>query len=252
MRWMYKHPDLVAAFVLVLTIVLTTVLRPVLAPDFEARADEVRARVDSATDLVVRKVVVNFSSNPSGATVFVNGEEIGDTPVTALLSQGRPTPIGLIADEPYDSHDLFKPFDGFITAVRPENNIRVWLERTTAEEQATMQQAWEAARLERERELARNTVMPENFVITEFTAEWNATGVLWVTGTVRNEGYVPAGVELRAEALSEEGETINVVHFWPSSVVNIAPGGVEHARYPVTTDGRAAFVDLTVAQAKRW
>lgn len=252
MRWIYKHPDAAAAVVLLLTIVLTTVLRPMLAPDYAERADDVRARVEAATDQVVRKVAVNFTSDPSGATVYVAGEAIGDTPVTALLSQSKPTPISVIADEPYASHDLYKPFEGFITAARPENNIAVWLDRTNAEEQSAMRAVYEAAQRERERELARNTVSADNFLITEFNAEWNAAGVLWVTATVRNDGYVPAGVELRAEAFDAAGDSVDVVHFWPASVVNMAPGSVERARYPVSTHPDAQFVDVTVAQAKRW
>lgn len=252
MRWIRRNPDAAAAVVLVLTVVLTTVLRPYLAPDYGERADEVRDRVEAATDLVVRKVDVNFTSDPSGALVYVNGEEAGVTPVTARISEAKPTPITVIAPEPFDSHDLYKPFDGFITAPRPVNNISVWLDRTTAEEQAAMRADYADAQAERERELARNEVRAENFVITEFQAEWNAAGVLWVTGSVRNDGYVPAGVELRADALNADGEIVDTVHFWPASVVNIPAGGVERARYPVTTNADAQFVELTVAQAKRW
>lgn len=252
MRWLVRHPEVTAAIVLVLTIVLTTVLRPVLAPDFEARAGEARERVEAATDLVVRKVAVNFTSDPSGATVFVSGEEVGTTPVTVQFNQNRPTGITVVADEPFESHDLYEPFQGFITATRTENNISVWLDRTTAEEQAAMQEAWAALEADRLAEERRNTVSTENFVITEFEAEWNAAGVLWVTGTVRNDGNVPAGVELRAEAYDEDGEVVDTVHFWPASVVNIPPGGVEQARYPVSTDADAQFVELTVAQARAW
>ena len=252
MRWIRRNPDAAAAVVLVLTIFLTTVLRPYLAPDYEARADEVRDRVEAATDLVVRKVDVNFTSDPTGALVFVNGEEVGTTPVTAKLSEGRPTPITVIAAEPFETHDLYLPFEGFITAPRPVNNISVWLDRTSAEQQAAMKAEYAAAQAERARELARSEVRAENFVITEYQAEWNAAGVLWVSGVVRNDGYVPAGVELRADALDADGNVVDTVHFWPASVVNIPPGGIERARYPVTTNGNAQFVDLTIAQAKRW
>ena len=252
MRWMFRNPEVAAAIVLVLTIVITSVLRPILAPDFEARADEVRERVDAAQDLVVRKVAVNFTSDPSGAKVFVAGEEVGTTPVTVQVSQNRPTGITLVAEEPFESHDLYRAFDGLITARLSENNISVWLDRTTAEEQQAMIAEYEALQAERERELARNVVSADNFVITEFEAEWNAAGVLWVSGTVRNDGYVPAGVELRAEAFDEAGELVDTVHFWPASVVNIQPGGVEQARYPVSTDPEAQYVELTVAQARRW
>ena len=252
MRWLVRHPEAAAAIVLVLTIVVTSVLRPILAPDFESRADEVRDRVEAAQDLVVRKVAVHFTSDPAGATVLVDGEEVGQTPVTVQVSQNQPTGIQLVAAEPYESHDLYKPFQGLITARLPENNISVWLDRTSAEEQQAMLAEYAAMQEELAREEARNTVSTDNFTITEFLAEWNPTGVLWVTGTVRNDGFIPAGVELKAEALNEAGEVVDTVHFWPASVVNIQPGGVEQARYPVSTNPEAQFVELTVAQARQW
>jgi hypothetical protein len=93
----------------------------------------------------VDRVRVSITSDPSGATVRVNGLTQGTTPLTVSVPVGRPTSYVVTAEEPYEDYALFKPFTGTLNVSEAEN-VSVWLERTTAAEQGAQRQEAEERR----------------------------------------------------------------------------------------------------------
>lgn len=117
-----------------------------------------RARVTAAAGLPDQSVFttsgaspvnVTITSDPTGARVRVNARAVGTTPVTVQLDAGRNYQYELNAPEPYVDYKLYKPFTGTLTA-NEDTTISVWIDRTTAQEQATERQATEEARRARE------------------------------------------------------------------------------------------------------
>lgn len=94
-------------------------------------------------------VDLTFTSDPEGAVLYINGEQAGLTPTTVSLPEGEYAAYRIVADEPYDDYDLYEPYGASFTPTKDEA-ISVWLERTTAEEQATQREQAEQARRERE------------------------------------------------------------------------------------------------------
>lgn len=95
---------------------------------------------------------VTFTSDPSSASLFVDGDYEGTTPETVAVPANRNLGYRLVAEEPYEDYDLYKSYNGTLNASKDEN-ISVWITRTTAEEQAEQRESAEAARRERQREL---------------------------------------------------------------------------------------------------
>lgn len=90
---------------------------------------------------------VTFTSDPSGARLYVDGEDEGITPETVAVPANRNLNYRLVADEPYKDYNLYEPYNGTIN-VSKDQNISVWIPRTTAEEQVAARQAAEKERRE--------------------------------------------------------------------------------------------------------
>ncbi|MEX2541789.1 MAG: FxLYD domain-containing protein [Trueperaceae bacterium] len=89
---------------------------------------------------------VRVATDPENAAVFVDGKTVGRTPTTVTVVRAQATPYRVMADEPYDDYDLYKPFEGVLNVTSERESISVWLERTTAEEQAAQRQRAEEER----------------------------------------------------------------------------------------------------------
>lgn len=98
-------------------------------------------------------IAIGVTSDPTGASVLVEGREAGRTPVTINVPVDTPTNYSVIAEEPYE-YRLFKPFSGTLTVSEPQN-VSVWIERTTTEEQQAEIQAAEEAQRRRAEEAER-------------------------------------------------------------------------------------------------
>lgn len=81
------------------------------------------------------QVVLSVTSDPSGAAVIVDDLLVGRTPMEVELQRGEPFSLRVVAREPYLEYDLYKPYRAQMT-LESDRNIRVWIPRTTAEEQA--------------------------------------------------------------------------------------------------------------------
>jgi hypothetical protein len=119
-------------------------------------------------------VKVTFSSDPSGATLFVNGKEKGVTPITVSLEKDSLNIYALTVEEPYESYSLYKRFAGELIPSKDES-ISVWIERTTNEEQAAQiakfeeeQRAAEQRRLEQERQACLQRTWSSPLVLESF------------------------------------------------------------------------------------
>lgn len=95
-------------------------------------------------------VDVTITSDPSGASVKVNGSQRGLTPVTFSAPMGAPLEYRVEADEPFDDYDLYVPYRGTVTPTE-DVAIDVWLERTSAEQQAEQRTSRAEARAQAER-----------------------------------------------------------------------------------------------------
>lgn len=100
------------------------------------------------------QVTLSFTSDPSGASVYVGGQRRGTTPLTLQANKGETLTYTLTAKEPYKAYDLYKPYQGSITPTKDEA-VSVWLDRTTAAEQQAQKAAYETqqrAEAERQRQ----------------------------------------------------------------------------------------------------
>lgn len=95
-------------------------------------------------------VDVTITSDPSGAAVITNGAPRGSTPVTFSARIGVPLEYRVEADEPFDDYDLYVPYRGTVTPTE-DVAIDVWLERTSAEQQAEQHASRAEARAQAER-----------------------------------------------------------------------------------------------------
>lgn len=130
-------------------VIIALAVIPNVVTSFRTGFDDARA---TAQDRQTPKVSIAFTSDPEGATVYIDGERTGTTPTTASVPKDRVVRYRLVAAEPYDDYSLFKPYTGTITASQ-NDAIDVWIPRTSAEEQA--QQRERAAQMRREREAER-------------------------------------------------------------------------------------------------
>lgn len=112
-------------------------------------------------DAVENPVEVTFTSDPENAQLFVNSGRRGTMPMTIELEAGEPISYRIVASEPYEDYDLYKPYSGGLTPTE-DVAIDVWLERTTAEEQAAQRTAAEERRRqEAERRAAERAAAEE-------------------------------------------------------------------------------------------
>ena len=89
-------------------------------------------------------VNLTFTSDPTGADVFVGQYKVGTTPYTTQREAGEPFEYTIRMDDPHGKYDLYEPYADTVT---PEGDmtVDVWLDRTTPEEQAVQRQQYEEA-----------------------------------------------------------------------------------------------------------
>lgn len=113
-----------------------------------------RARLAAAAGLPEKAVFttvggtpvnITITSDPTNAMVIVSDRIVGRTPVTVQVDAGTSHTYKVSADEPYADYKLYRLFIGQFTASEP-TTISVWIDRTTAEEQAAERQAAEDKR----------------------------------------------------------------------------------------------------------
>jgi hypothetical protein len=80
-------------------------------------------------------VDVEFISDPPDAVLNIEGQARGRTPITVSVPAERLVQYNLLAREPYGDYNLYKPFNGTLEVSEP-TSVSVWIDRTTAEEQA--------------------------------------------------------------------------------------------------------------------
>lgn len=100
------------------------------------------------------QVTLTFTSDPSGAAVYIGGQRRGTTPLTLPATKGTTLTYRLTASEPYKAYNLYKPYQGTITPTKDEA-VSVWLDRTTAAEQQAQKATYDAqqrAEAERQRQ----------------------------------------------------------------------------------------------------
>lgn len=113
-------------------------------------------------------VDVQITSDPSGARVTVAGRYVGTTPVTVPVVPDSPTSYSVEAPEPYDDYNLYKKYGGTINASEP-TAISVWLERTSATEQAAQRQEAEARREAAAREACERRLASVSLIIESWS-----------------------------------------------------------------------------------
>jgi hypothetical protein len=116
----FKAP--VLEFVVIALLVLLVVPTLILAARNQVQAERAQ-------------VMLSVTSDPSGASVIVDNLWVGRTPMQVDLTRGEPIALRVVAREPYLEYDLYKPYRAELT-LEDNRNIRVWIPRTTAEEQA--------------------------------------------------------------------------------------------------------------------
>ena len=89
------------------------------------------------------QVTVSFTSDPSGARVYVDDSQRGTTPLKLEVAKGKAITYVVEAKEPYPSYNLYKPYQATLTPAKDEA-VSVWLDRTTATEQQRQKAAYQA------------------------------------------------------------------------------------------------------------
>jgi hypothetical protein len=100
-------------------------------------------------------------------------------------------------------------------------------------------------------ESTKTTISVSDFQIVSYRTvrEFDS---LKVKGEVKNNGTVPAGVQLQAVARDEKGNAIDTTKFWPNSVSNIPPGGTVGVSSTVSHGPFAKTIDLQVVAVRVW
>ena len=73
-----------------------------------------------------------------------------------------------------------------------------------------------------------------------------------VVGEVRNNGTLPAGVQLQAIARAANGDVVGSDDFWPASISNIPPGRTWPISFPLSSEGKFSKVELRVIGVCDW
>lgn len=132
---------------------------------------------------------VAFSSDPSGAQLFISGVRQGATPLTVNVPINRDLPYRLEAAEPYADYKLYKPFAGTLNVSKDEA-VSVWIERTTAEEQSAQARAAQQARETlAEQERQRQAAEAERVRQQEATRRAAAPAAALTAPTSTRSGY---------------------------------------------------------------
>jgi hypothetical protein len=158
-------------------------------------------------------VHVTFTSDPPKATLSVNGAPRGTTPITVTVPPGVKTNYRVVAPEPYTEYNLYKPYNGTATASKDEN-ISVWIPRTTAaEQQAAIKAAAEkraAAKQAAEEEACDQARSSASLVVENW--RWGAPSVYFykVEGLVKNwSGQALDGLQAEVRFYDSNGEFIS-------------------------------------------
>lgn len=88
-----------------------------------------------ASALTAPQVNVDFTSDPTDSEVTIDGRVIGRTPLTVAVEAGKSHTYSLRASEPYADYNLYVRYTGTLTATE-DTSVSVWLDRTTAQQQA--------------------------------------------------------------------------------------------------------------------
>lgn len=148
-----------------------------------------------------QQVTVSFTSDPSGARVYVNDRQQGTTPLQLKVAKGKTLTYVVEAKEPYASYNLYKPYRGTLTPTKDEA-VSVWLDRTTSKEQQAQKATYEAqqraeAARRRQQKLAGVDLIIEGWSWTRDDRYQQIKYQGKVTNnTHQTLGYVQAHVEL--------------------------------------------------------
>ena len=112
----------------------------------------------------IEYVAVTFTSDPVGAVVSIDGVKRGVTPLTVNRPKGQSFQYTVEASEPYKDYDLYKPHRGGLTPTKGEA-VSVWLDRTTAAEQAAQRTAYEAAQKAEQERIRRQRLANADLII---------------------------------------------------------------------------------------
>lgn len=107
---------------------------------------------------------VDFTSDPSGAELFIGGKARGTTPITISVPVGREWSYSLRVPDSVPNHELYHSYTGKLN-VDEDTAISVWIERLSSDEVAALTARREeaaararAAEEERERQLEAQKV----------------------------------------------------------------------------------------------
>lgn len=157
----------------------------VVVPNFkQGRQDATDRQAAALTTSNAQQVTVEITSDPPGAKVVVNGQTRGTTPMPLTLDAGRSYTYTVTATEPYADYSLYKPFAGTLNAT--ENaTVSVWIERTTADEQAAQRRAAEAARALEQQAACRRRLANVSLIVEDW--HWSRSyGYAIAEGRVTN------------------------------------------------------------------
>lgn len=72
--------------------------------------------------------LVTITSDPSGATVTIEGERVGVTPLQVPVVGNRPVSYRVAVEDPALGPERYEPYEGTLDADR-DASIAVWLDR---------------------------------------------------------------------------------------------------------------------------
>ena len=112
------------------------------APPKKSRAQpspeqSLRSTPPAITRSPERSVRVSFQSDPSGATLYMDGERVGVTPIEVAVEAGKRLHYTLKAEANLPNHELYYPHLDMLSANQGAA-LSVWLERLNSEEVAAL------------------------------------------------------------------------------------------------------------------
>ncbi len=118
------------------------------------------------------QVNVTFTSDPTDSEVTLGGQSVGRTPLTISIDAGKDYTYSVSAREPYSDYNLYVRYAGVLNATE-NTSISVWLDRTTAEQQAAAKARAAEQRAAAQREACRKQL--EGYALIIESWHWGRT-----------------------------------------------------------------------------
>lgn len=152
--------------------VMGTIWESNVAPEVRSPSSASASAASGPQTNIASQVNVTFTSDPTDSEVALNGRVVGRTPLTVAVKAGENHTYTVAAREPNRDYNLYVRYTGSLN-VTEDKAISVWLNRTTAEQQAAARARAAEQRAAAQREACKRQL--EGYVLIIEDWHWGRT-----------------------------------------------------------------------------